>query len=171
MHEKKPAATYDSFKSVGASSLGAGTNPQLERVPALPAEAARDEGQMSRWVVLALAASSSFITTLDGSIVNIGLPAIAQTFHVGVSGAIEWVIIGYLVIIAAVLLTFGRLADMAGRRPIFFERSGHFCSGVRALRHGSVSLVAHPGASLPGPGRCADLLRECCDDYQCILQS
>jgi EmrB/QacA subfamily drug resistance transporter len=121
MHEKKPAAMYDNFKSVGASSLSAGTNPRLERVAALPAEAVRDEGQMNRWVVLALAASSSFITTLDGSIVNIGLPAIAQTFHVGVSGAIEWVIIGYLVIIAAVLLTFGRLADMAGRRPIFLS--------------------------------------------------
>ncbi|MBA2394045.1 MAG: MFS transporter [Ktedonobacteraceae bacterium] len=73
---------------------------------------------VSKWVIWALAASSSFITTLDGSIVNIGLPTISQTFHVGVSGAIEWVIIGYLVIIAAVLLTFGRLADIVGRRPI-----------------------------------------------------
>jgi EmrB/QacA subfamily drug resistance transporter len=84
---------------------------------------------MNRWVVLALAASSSFITTLDGSIVNIGLPAISQTFHVGVSGAIEWVIIGYLVIIAAVLLTFGRLADMVGRRPIFLSGLSIFVLG------------------------------------------
>jgi EmrB/QacA subfamily drug resistance transporter len=59
------------------------------------------------------------MTTLDGSIVNIGLPSIANTFHVGISGAIEWIIIGYLVVIAAVLLTFGRLADMIGRKPIF----------------------------------------------------
>lgn len=119
MHERKPATMYNGFEtaSVGTSTLGSGTNPRLECTPALATESA--QSQMNRWVVLALAASSSFITTLDGSIVNIGLPLIARTFHVGVSGAIEWVIIGYLVIIAAVLLTFGRLADMVGRRPIF----------------------------------------------------
>jgi EmrB/QacA subfamily drug resistance transporter len=75
--------------------------------------------QMNKWAVLAFAASATFMTTLDGSIVNIGLPSIANTFHVGISGATEWIVIGYLVIIAAVLLTFGRLADMFGRKPIF----------------------------------------------------
>src|SRR5947209_4534777 len=75
--------------------------------------------QMNKWIVLALAAAASFMTTLDGSIVNIGLPSIARTFHTGISGATEWIIIGYLVVIAALLLTFGRLADMMGRKPIF----------------------------------------------------
>jgi EmrB/QacA subfamily drug resistance transporter len=89
----------------------------------------QEQLQINRWIIFALAASSSFITTLDGSIVNIGLPAISQTFHVGVSGAIEWVIIGYLVIIAAVLLTFGRLADMIGRRPILLTGLGVFMVG------------------------------------------
>jgi EmrB/QacA subfamily drug resistance transporter len=73
----------------------------------------------SKWIILALAASTSFMTTLDGSIVNIGMPSIASTFHVGISGASEWIIIGYLIVIAATLLTFGRLADMLGRKPIF----------------------------------------------------
>jgi EmrB/QacA subfamily drug resistance transporter len=77
------------------------------------------QAQMNKWLVLALAGAASFMTTLDGSIVNIGLPSIARTFHVGVSGATEWIIIGYLVVIAALLLTFGRLADMIGRKPIF----------------------------------------------------
>ena len=63
------------------------------------------QGQMNKWIVLALAASASFMTTLDGSIVNIGLPSIARTFHTGVSGATEWIIIGYLVVIAATLLS------------------------------------------------------------------
>ena len=74
---------------------------------------------MNKWVILALAASASFMTTLDGSIVNIGMPSIANTFHVSISGASEWIIIGYLMVIAATLLTFGRLADMLGRKPIF----------------------------------------------------
>jgi multidrug resistance protein len=59
------------------------------------------------------------MTTLDSSIVNIALPAIAHTFGVGVSGAVEWIIIGYLLVFASVLLTFGRLADMIGRKPIY----------------------------------------------------
>ena len=77
------------------------------------------QGQMNKWIVLVLSGAAGFMTTLDGSIVNIGLPSIARTFHTGVSGATEWIIIGYLVVIAAVLLTFGRLADMIGRKPIF----------------------------------------------------
>src|SRR5579872_5857941 len=77
------------------------------------------EVQTNKWIILALAATATFMTTLDSSIVNIGLPSIAHTFHTGISGGTEWIIIGYLVVIAAVLLTFGRLADMIGRRPIF----------------------------------------------------
>src|SRR5260370_1381947 len=73
----------------------------------------------NKWVVLALAAVGAFMTTLDASIVNISLPSIAHSFGVPLSGAIEWIIIGYLVIIAAVLLTFGCLADMIGRKPIW----------------------------------------------------
>src|SRR6266496_4630994 len=84
---------------------------------------------VNKWAVLAIAASSGFMTTLDSSIVNIGLPAISQTFHVGVSGAIEWIIIGYLVVIAATLLTFGRLADMIGRKPILLAGLAVFITG------------------------------------------
>ena len=89
-----------------------GTNPPA-RIPGTFQRA------VNKWMVLALAATATFMTTLDSSIVNIGLPSMAHTFHVGVSGAIEWIIIGYLVVIAAVLLPFGRLADMIGRRPIY----------------------------------------------------
>src|SRR5947209_2542296 len=87
-------------------------NPSVSRTGEL-------QGKTNKWIVLALAGSASFMTTLDSSIVNIGLPSIARTFHVGVGGATEWIIIGYLVVIAALLLTFGRLADMMGRKPIF----------------------------------------------------
>ncbi|HEX3663848.1 MAG TPA: hypothetical protein VHU23_01265, partial [Rhizomicrobium sp.] len=57
----------------------------------------------NKWVVLALSGTATFMTTLDSSIVNIGLPSIARAFRVPLSGNIEWVVIGYLVVIAAVL--------------------------------------------------------------------
>ena len=60
-----------------------------------------------------------FMTTLDTSIVNISLPSIARAFGVMPGGTVEWVIIGYLVVIAALLLTAGRLSDAIGRAPVW----------------------------------------------------
>ena len=90
--------------------------PNLFHVPVATGDA---QEQANKWVVLMLVALGAFMTTLDSSIVNIALPAIAHAFGVGVSGAIEWIIIGYLIVIAAFLLTLGRLADMLGRKPIY----------------------------------------------------
>ena len=77
------------------------------------------DSQGSRWAVLALVAVGTFMTTLDSSIVNISLPAIARAFGTELSGAVEWVVIAYLVVIAALLLTFGRLSDAIGRKPVW----------------------------------------------------
>ncbi|MGZ3678167.1 MAG: MFS transporter [Ktedonobacterales bacterium] len=73
----------------------------------------------NKWAVFGIVATGIFMSTLDSSIVNISLPTIARYFGVPLSGAIEWVIISYLVVIAAVLLSIGRLADIIGRKPIW----------------------------------------------------
>ncbi len=73
----------------------------------------------SKWAVLAIVAVGVFMATLDSSIVNISLPAIARAFGVPLSGAIEWGIIAYLVVVARALLTTGRLADMIGHKSIW----------------------------------------------------
>jgi EmrB/QacA subfamily drug resistance transporter len=125
MHEERKRNVYGKFE---VGSVSGSAHPFVKsayskadyaaNVTATRVVPAKSQAQTNKWIVFALSASSSFITTLDGSIVNIGLPAISRTFNVGVSGPIEWIIIGYLVIIASVLLTFGRLADMIGRKPI-----------------------------------------------------
>jgi EmrB/QacA subfamily drug resistance transporter len=69
--------------------------------------------------VVGLVCIGIFMTTLDASIVNIGLPSIARAFDTTLTGTLEWVVIGYLVVIGALLLTFGRLSDMIGRSPIW----------------------------------------------------
>ena len=75
--------------------------------------------QPNKWAVLAILAIGIFMATLDSSIVNISLPTIATYFQVPLNGAVEWVIIAYLVVIAGVLLTIGRLADMTGRKILW----------------------------------------------------
>lgn len=99
------------------------TNPPADReklrTPRRTLDSAVHPAGVHKWVVLAILACGVFMSTLDSSIVNISLPTIARAFGVPLSGAIEWVVIAYLVIIAAVLLTMGRLADMLGRKSLW----------------------------------------------------
>src|SRR5205823_1869558 len=103
--------------------------------------------QANKWVVLALSAAATFMTTLDSSIVNIGLPSIAHTFGVPLAGSIEWVLIGYLVTIAATLLTFGRLADTLGHKPLFL-------AGLAVFTLGSALCGAAPSLGALIAARC-----------------
>ena len=95
--------------------------------------------QPNKWVVFAILAVGIFMATLDSSIVNISLPTIARFFGVPLSGAVEWVIIAYLVVTAGVLLTIGRLADVIGRKPIWATGLIIFTVGS-AICGASVSL-------------------------------
>ena len=83
----------------------------------------------SKWAVLVIVAMGVFMCTLDTSIVNVSLPAIAKYFGVPMGAEIEWVIISYLVVIASTLLVVGRLADRIGRRPIWIAGLAIFTAG------------------------------------------
>jgi len=92
-----------------------------------------------KWAVLGLVAIGTFMTALDASIVNISPPSIARTFHTPIDGAVQWVIIAYLVVIAATLLTFGRLSNLVGRKPVWmaglaiFTLGSIFCGAAGSL--------------------------------------
>jgi EmrB/QacA subfamily drug resistance transporter len=87
------------------------------------------EERAGKWAVLSIVAIGVFMATLDSSIVNISLPAMARYFGVPLNGAVEWVVIAYLVATAAVLLTAGRLADMIGRKAVWTVGLVVFVSG------------------------------------------
>lgn len=91
--------------------------------------------------VIALVCLGIFMTTLDASIVNIGLPSIARAFNTPLNGALEWIIICYLVVIGGLLLTFGRLSDMIGRAPIWL-------AGLCVFTVGSAVCGAAPTLTL-----------------------
>lgn len=95
------------------------------------------EQQISKWAVFGIVAIGIFMATLDSSIVNISLPSISTYFHVPLNGLVEWVIISYLVTIASVQLTFGRLADMLGRKLLWMV-------GLAVFTLGSVLCGAAP---------------------------
>jgi EmrB/QacA subfamily drug resistance transporter len=100
---------------------------------------ANQSQQRNKWAVFAVVAIGVFMSTLDSSIVNISLPAIANAFHYSITGLVEWVIIAYLIVIAAVLISIGRLADMIGHKPIWIAGLIVFTAGS-AISGASPSL-------------------------------
>ena len=67
-----------------------------------------------RWIVLINTTIGGFMSSLDGSILTVSLPTIARDLHTGVA-LMLWIMMGYTVVITALLLPLGRLADMRGR--------------------------------------------------------
>jgi MFS family permease len=77
-----------------------------------------------KWVALANTTAAMFMATLDGSIVIIALPAIFRGIHLDPLGSgnisyLLWMIMGYRLIQAVLVVTVGRLGDMFGRVRIY----------------------------------------------------
>lgn len=70
-----------------------------------------------RWVLLATVLGSG-IAFLDGTVVNVALPAIGEDFGVGFS-SLQWTISAYMLTLGALLLVGGSLGDLYGRKLIF----------------------------------------------------
>jgi EmrB/QacA subfamily drug resistance transporter len=71
-----------------------------------------------RWIILFTTVLLTFMATLDGSIVNVALPVMAQKLSVSMA-LIEWVVTSYLIVIVGTILVFGRLADIKGKTTVF----------------------------------------------------
>lgn len=72
----------------------------------------------SRWMVLFAVVMSTFMATLDSSIVNVALPVMTDALQT-TSSSIAWVVSAYLIAIAATILIFGKLGDLWGQTKIF----------------------------------------------------
>ncbi len=75
------------------------------------------ESGPGRWV-LAIAVLGSGIAFLDGTVVNVALPAIGRDLHATTS-QLQWMLNGYLLSLASLILLGGALGDRHGRRRIF----------------------------------------------------
>lgn len=58
---------------------------------------------------------STFLTSLDNTVINVALPSVAGTLGASLSG-LEWVSASYLLGFGAVLMVGGAVADRFGRR-------------------------------------------------------
>src|SRR5215470_11017255 len=70
-----------------------------------------------RWVIAATILGSS-MAFIDGTVVNVALPALQSAFGATIS-EVQWVVEAYALLLAALLLTGGALGDLYGRRRVF----------------------------------------------------
>ncbi|MDG3010393.1 MFS transporter [Rhodococcus sp. D2-41] len=100
--------------------IGGGTDTATAALP--PSGPVRPD--RNAWSALANTTAAVFMSALDGSIVLIALPAIFRGIHLdplapGNVGFLLWMIMGYRLVQAVLVVTLGRLGDMVGRVKIY----------------------------------------------------
>jgi EmrB/QacA subfamily drug resistance transporter len=73
-----------------------------------------------RWKVLVVTAVAVFMSFLDVTIVNVAFPDLERDFSGASRADLSWVLNGYNIVFAALLVPAGRVADLIGRRRMFF---------------------------------------------------
>ncbi|MBX3279318.1 MAG: MFS transporter [Acidobacteria bacterium] len=71
-----------------------------------------------KWLAFASIAMGTFMAYVDMNIVNIALPVIARDYGVGLSD-VKWVVTAYLLMVTALVVIFGRIADLYGRKRLY----------------------------------------------------
>jgi len=100
------------------------------------ATAAKDRG---RWFTLATVVTAVLIVALDMTVLNVAIPTILRDFRTTLS-SLQWVITGYSLTFATLLIVRGRLGDIYGARRVFV---------VGAALFGMGSFLASVSRSVP----------------------
>lgn len=93
-----------------------------------------------KWWTLATVAIGLFMLMLDNTVVNVALPTIERDLGAKLS-ELEWIVSGYALTFAALLLTGGKLADLLGRRLVFVI-------GLAVFTSASLACALAPSATV-----------------------
>ena len=104
----------------------------IRATPAFPAGLS----QKRKRLTLAATILGSSMALIDGSVVNIALPAIQQALHADAAST-QWIVNAYLLLLGALVLVGGSAADLCGRRRIFV-------SGIAVFTTASVACGLAP---------------------------
>jgi EmrB/QacA subfamily drug resistance transporter len=96
------------------------------------------EAGRRRWAVLAVVSAAQFLTILDLWVVNIAFPTLQRIFAPATLADISWILDIYAIVLAALLIPAGRVADRAGR-------SRCFLAGLVVFGGASLGCALAPG--------------------------
>lgn len=105
-----------------------------------PASAAAADTSREQKLVLWIAVIASFVSFLDGTIVNVALPAIEADFGGGISVQ-QWTVDAYLLTLGSLILVAGSISDTYGRLKVI--RWGLIAFGIT-----SIAVAAAPTAEV-----------------------
>ncbi|HEX4009353.1 MAG TPA: MFS transporter [Solirubrobacteraceae bacterium] len=127
----------------------------------LAANAPANAEQTRRHVVLVVMCAGYFLVLLDVTIVNVALPSIGAGLGAGVSG-LQWVVDGYAIALASLMLAGGTVGDLYGHRPVVLTGLAVFGAaslgcGVAPVTGALIGcrVVQGAGAALMLPGTLA----------------
>jgi len=146
----------------------------LLREPARPAVIRAH--RLAPWFAVGTVCFGAFMGQLDASVVTVAFPALQRQFGTGLAG-VQWVSLGYLLALVALLVPAGRWSDRVGRKLsylfgfVVFAAASAACGlassltmliALRLLQAGGAALlqansVALVVTSVPGPSRRAAL--------------
>lgn len=100
--------------------------PSTDTAPHVEDPTRSDIGQA--WRVLAIVCLASLMSGLSGSTLNISLPTIVRSLHASSTEA-NWILLSSMLTNTVLLLIFGRLADVLGRRQMYLAGIALFVLG------------------------------------------
>src|SRR2546430_17548515 len=114
-------------------------------------------------IALIATVAASGMASLDATVVNVALPHIGEDFHASVS-ALQWVLTGYVLALASLILLGGALGDRFGRRRVFvigtvwFAAASLLCGAAPNIKVLVVARILQgAGGALLTPGSLAIL--------------
>lgn len=82
----------------------------------MPEDRVEAKAEDRRWLILAVLCFSLLVIVLDNSILNVAIPTIVSDLA-ATNSQLQWIVDGYTLVFAGLLLTAGSLGDRYGRRP------------------------------------------------------
>ena len=103
--------------------------------------------EKNRWLALVFLALGLAIVIIDNNVLTVAIPYILRDLHTSF-GAVQWVVSGYALIIASILITVGRIGDLYGRKKIFLVGTALFAVGSFIASISPNALILFIGEAL-----------------------
>src|SRR5215208_6645170 len=105
-------------------------------------------GERNPWLILLVLCGAIFMLLLDTTIVNVAQQKIKEGLNADLS-QIQWILDSYILAFAVLMLSFGRIGDIFGRKKMFVAGMAIFiaASGLCGISHWIANLVGIPGAT------------------------